>query len=87
MVQETFCDADACRGKRVPAYEKVKVCYSYTDYTESSFEGRKEYKPFEKCQVYEQDLCEDHYRLFCEATYKVFHVKTIANQQTKKEQL
>ena len=69
-MKKTFCDVHGCEKE---AWNDAECCYGYLSSSESSSEGKVIFKPFEKSDVNKKDLCLDHYRMWCEATYNVLN--------------
>jgi hypothetical protein len=89
MVTETFCDAvikvNEYQGtiKRCckPAYHNVSICHGYL-VSSSNSTGTSSYSPFEHPNIKNVDLCEEHYKQWCMATYKAI----IKNEKVELEQ-
>lgn len=72
MVEKRFCDIAGCNEETWR--EKVDVCIGWLEATEYGGK-RTNFKPFEHPDVVKRDLCDKHYRMWCRATYEIFHGK------------
>jgi hypothetical protein len=66
-MKKYICDVPECNNEAW-YYRKIKVCSGYYTSTQSS-SGTVEYTPFERPTVKEMDLCSEHYKMWCKATY------------------
>jgi hypothetical protein len=64
MVEKTFCDILGCKEE---AYHKVDSCMGWLDES-----GSDKYLPFQRPTVRKIDLCPDHHKQWCIATYGAF---------------
>ena len=66
MVKKTFCDIRGCKEE---AYHEVDSCVGWLEQS-----GSEKYIPFQRSTVRKMDLCFDHYKIWCEATYGAFNL-------------
>lgn len=65
------CDIKGCKNKA--AHEQIDCCTGWLEETSGSNIPTTKYKPFEKPTFGKKDLCEKHFKIWCEATYKAFY--------------
>lgn len=69
-MKKTFCDINGCNEEA--EVEQIDVCVGWlSSSTDSS--GTTAYEPFEHPDVRKRDLCSQHFRMWCKATYGIFH--------------
>ena len=59
-----FCDVKGCKEE---AFYEIDVCIGWLESSNNTV-----YKPFEKPTIRKRDLCSDHYKQWCIATYNAF---------------
>lgn len=65
-----YCDIEGCKEE---AYNlEVQMCVGYKESTEQSGKEKIVYKPFEIPHIAKKDLCNKHFKKWCETTYNTF---------------
>jgi len=75
MVTLFRCDIEGCNEPVHSKGKQIDFCTGYINYTESSFNGRTNYEPFERPNINKRDLCENHLRIWCKAVHDAFFGK------------
>lgn len=69
-MKRNYCDIRGCKEE---AYNlEVQTCCGWKESSCKGFENAIKYEPFEIPTITTKDLCNKHFKKWCQVTYKAF---------------
>jgi|WetSurMetagenome_2_1015567.scaffolds.fasta_scaffold1577779_1 hypothetical protein len=74
MVEVTYCDVPGCKKEASYKGHQIDVCSGFTTSREEPGQPKKTFEPFtEGLNIVKRDLCTQHLKEWCEATYRMLY--------------